>query len=701
MVEASVASPVEERPGLRRVVTGWTGQGSVPATGVGNQVRFVLDAISSLTWNWRTEVRFSAAAMAGGRVEGGGEQWLAEGTNVVVRAIADPGQVFIGWSGDFASSDSELKLVLARPVAVVAHFAPSVDNDALPDEWERRELGGLEKGADGDEDRDGRSNLDEYRMGTDPNHREVESISLGLESRWENVQRDPALPGQLVVRDFGAGFRGVWENSNDFREAVDGRFIGAENTVPGVSFEGPRLVIRTNVWEPGWRDFTARTVFSVGDNDGNCVYFRYQDERNWYRVTVCGENNNLDWRAPFGVTIQKRTAGVFTELAEDASIATDPSDASFYKRVQVAVTARGADFEVRVSGWNASATPPGWDLARELVLTFSDTDHANGRFGVGTWGQSGGGPATASNPVNAGVLIEDVVVESGGREVFREEWQQVPLAAELPVGWQPATTGASAGTWQVTAHGGILQTANFSTPSTGTVTEPRADGDGSILLAPALTSPNQALSFVFHPFDDDGIGFVYDFADTNNFARVLFVSEPTANGRIPQGVNVSRRMGGAWTNIFVANTDFVYRNGVPFSVDFAHRDGSYRMMARDLDDPSRTRSWSWADVSVGQGRRFGLSVWGETDAHFLRASAAELPVMQTSGSPRIAKVTVSGGVLTLDLADLGGVAYAVERADALSSSGWVTVAEGQTTAVWSMALPAGSSAGFLRIRQSR
>jgi hypothetical protein len=75
--------------------------------------------------------------------------------------------------------------------------------------------------------------------------------------------------------------------------------------------------------------------------------------------------------------------------------------------------------------------------------------------------------------------------------------------------------------------------------------------------------------------------------------------------------------------------------------------------------------------------------------------------MQTSGSPRIAKVTVSGGVLTLDLADLGGVAYAVERADALSSSGWVTVAEGQTTAVWSMALPAGSSAGFLRIRQSR
>lgn len=700
-IDASVASPVEERPGVRRVVVGWTGTGSVPAAGVGGQVSFVLNEISSLTWDWRTEIRLTASAEPGGRVQVPSGEWLAEGTNVVLTAVPDPGYVFAGWAGDFVSSGAVLGFPLSRPVTVVARFAASGDGDALPDDWELREFGGLASVAEGDEDGDGRTNLDEYRSGTDPRHRETVSVSEGFDSRWENVQRDPALPGQLVVRDFGGGYRGVWENSNDYREAVDGRFIGAENTVPGVSFEGPRLMIRTNVWDPAWKDIVARAVFSVGDNDGNCVYFRYRDERNWYRVTVCGENNNLDWRAPFGVTIQKRVDGVFSELAEDASIATDPTDLSFYKRIQVGVTARGSDFEVRVTGWDAGANPPGWDASRELVLTVSDADHPEGRFGVGTWGQSGGGPATASNPVNAGVLIEDVVVEVGGREVFREDWEQVPSAASLPAGWVPAYAGTAAGTWQVTAHGSILQTAIFSTATTGTAAQPKTDGDGSTLLAGTLTSPNQALEFVFHPFDDDGIGFVYDYQDTNNFSRVLFVSEATANGRVPQGFNVSRRVAGAWTDVVVGNTDFVYRNGVPFAVEFAHRDGAYRVTARDLDDPSRASGWAWNGEAMGAGRRFGLAVWGEADAHFLRARASELPVRAGSGGVRILRASVAGGVLTLELGDLGGSAYAVERAVSLAPAVWTTVAEGQTAATWTTPVPAGSGSGFYRLRQSR
>jgi|GEM_PF-2870439 len=74
--------------------------------------------------------------------------------------------------------------------------------------------------------------------------------------------------------------------------------------------------------------------------------------------------------------------------------------------------------------------------------------------------------------------------------------------------WIPTTrTGNAAGTWRVTTHGSILQTANYSTPTTGTDTLPKADGDGSILLAPAIPSPNQALAFTFafHPLDDDGM----------------------------------------------------------------------------------------------------------------------------------------------------------------------------------------------------
>jgi hypothetical protein len=477
----------------------------------------------------------------------------------------------------------------------------------------------------------------------------------GLASRWEMVQRDPVLPGQMVVRDFGGGFRGVWENSNDFREAVDARFIGADRVVPGVSFEGPRMVIRTNTWNPAWTDFTSTTVFSVGDNDGNCVYFRYRDEDNWYRVTVCGENNNLDWRAPFGVTVQKRTGGVFAELAEDASIATDPSDTSFYKRVRVTVKAEGPNIEVRVAGWNAQATPPAWDEGAELVLSLNDTDHPAGRYGVGTWGQSGGGPATASNPVNAGALIEAVTVSVGGSEVFREDWLGLPLAADLPAGWERVGSGAPAGTWQVTAHGTILQTSNYSSPSTGTATSLRADGDGTVLLAPALGSAGQRLEFGFHPFDDDGIGFVYDFRDTNNYARVLFVSEATGPGRVPQGVSVSRRSGGVWSDLVAGDPGFVYANGRPFAVEFSQQRGECRLTVWNLDATgSAPAVFGWSDVPAVATNRFGFTCWGETDAHFLHArgyAMAEAPVV---AAPVIRAIRFEGGVLRFEVAAADG-----------------------------------------------
>ncbi|MDO8631218.1 MAG: hypothetical protein Q7R41_12065, partial [Phycisphaerales bacterium] len=270
-VTASVTSPFEEFPGLRRVVTGWTGSGSVPFSGTGSSVTFSLNDISSLTWNWRTEVKLAAKAEAGGQVTAPTDEWLAEGTNVVVTAQPNAGFVFAGWSGDIASTARVLNLRMTRPLAIAARFEADSDNDGLPDKWEQTAFGSLTAVADGDPDKDGRSNLIEYQRGTDPGTAETLVASDGLTSRWENVQRDPVLPGQLVIRDFGNGFRGVWENSNDFREAVDTNFIGADFIVPGVSFEGPRILIRTNVWDPSWNDFTASAIFSVGDNDGNCV----------------------------------------------------------------------------------------------------------------------------------------------------------------------------------------------------------------------------------------------------------------------------------------------------------------------------------------------------------------------------------------------------------------------------------------------
>lgn len=701
-VTAAVPSPVEESPGVRRVATGWVGRGSVPALGSGTQVAFRMETVSSLTWTWKTEVRWEVSAGAGGRVAGAAAGWMDQGSAVAVSAVPDAGQVFVGWAGDVSGMSPTLNLTLTRPLTVRARFAADSDGDGLPDDWERRWFGGLVEGAEGDPDGDGRSNRIELERGTDPRGAESLVSMDGLASRWEMVQRDPVLPGQMVVRDFGGGFRGVWENSNDFREAVDARFIGADRVVPGVSFEGPRMVIRTNTWNPAWTDFTSTTVFSVGDNDGNCVYFRYRDEDNWYRVTVCGENNNLDWRAPFGVTVQKRTGGVFAELAEDASIATDPSDTSFYKRVRVTVKAEGPNFEVRVAGWNAQATPPAWDEGAELVLSLNDTDHPAGRYGVGTWGQSGGGPATASNPVNAGALIEAVTVSVGGSEVFREDWLGLPLAADLPAGWERVGSGAPAGTWQVTAHGTILQTSNYSSPSTGTATSLRADGDGTVLLAPALGSAGQRLEFGFHPFDDDGIGFVYDFRDTNNYARVLFVSESTGPGRVPQGVSVSRRSGGVWSDLVVGDPGFVYANGRPFAVEFSQQRGECRLTVLNLDATGSVPAvFGWSDVPAVATNRFGFTCWGETDAHFLHArgyAMAEAPVV---AAPVIRAIRFEGGVLRFEVAAAdGGVVgrYAVEAAEDVGSGRWTEVATGQTGTVWETPWRPGDAARFFRLR---
>ncbi|MBI4659138.1 MAG: hypothetical protein HY735_09875 [Verrucomicrobia bacterium] len=707
-VTASVASPVEDLPGLRRVATGWTGFGSVPASGAGTSVTFTLNDISGITWNWRTEVKLAATAGAGGRVSAPTGDWLPDGTNVVVTAQPDPGFVFAGWSGDLASAEPTLNLRLTRPYTITARFEADIDNDTLPDKWEQSYFGGLTATADGDPDKDGKTNLAEYQRGTDPNSAESLVASDGLSSRWENVQRDPALPGQFAIRDFGRGFRGAWENSNDFRNGNDTNFLGAGFLVDNTSFEGPRLIIRTNVWDPSWNNFTAQTVFSVGDNDGNCVYFRYKDENNWYRVTILGEqNNDVPARPVYGVSIQKRFNGQFADLGRDATIATDPADTAGYKRVRITVSAQGSNFEVRIVGWDAKATPPNWLAASEVVIKFTDDQLPTGRFGVGDWGQSGGS-LTPENPVNAGVLIENVVITAGGNEVFREDWGQFPLwqaapsLPQLPPGWSRPATGTPAGNWQTSAHGTIMELSNYNTPTTGTINQPKANGESTILLAPAPGVANYFLEIGFHPFDDDGIGFVYDFQDTNNFSRVLFVSEATANTRVPQGVSVSRKSAGVWSDIIAGDNSIVFRNGSPFAVEFANNNGEYRLKAWLTDDPATARTWAWTGPAAGATNRFGLTAWGMSDAHFLYARAYGLPTRgAVGGELRIGRISISGGNLVLDVLNPGGAAYAVESSATLAPGSWNIVARDQTGGQWTTALPAGASPVFYRLSRGR
>ena len=162
------------------------------------------------------------------------------------------------------------------------------------------------------------------------------------------------------------------------------------------------MVVRPNVWtNAAWgTNFTATWELSVGDNDGSCFYFRYNNESNWYRITLCGETAGAStWRPMEGISVQSRVNGMFaavplTEISTPGfAFYADPSDGTTtladtqagFKKSRVTVNATNENFEVRVTGWDwiSSTFSPSY----EWVYSFTETNLANGRIGFGLWGQ--------------------------------------------------------------------------------------------------------------------------------------------------------------------------------------------------------------------------------------------------------------------------------------------------------------------------
>ena len=97
-VTASVMAP-DPAGGVRAVCTGWTGTGSVPVSGEGSSVTFVITEDSSITWNWSTGywVEFSIVGKGTTTYEA---QWVAEGTNLVIPFSVNTPFYSLSLSGD-------------------------------------------------------------------------------------------------------------------------------------------------------------------------------------------------------------------------------------------------------------------------------------------------------------------------------------------------------------------------------------------------------------------------------------------------------------------------------------------------------------------------------------------------------------------------------------------------------------------------
>jgi len=126
-VAASVTSPWPgETNETRHVCTGWTGTGSVPASGTSTGVDFVIHAPSNLTWNWRTEHYLTVTSPIG---EPSGEGWYEE--NSTAYASFETGgitqentrYIFVNWTGDASGMGlTSEPIVMEEPKTAVANW---------------------------------------------------------------------------------------------------------------------------------------------------------------------------------------------------------------------------------------------------------------------------------------------------------------------------------------------------------------------------------------------------------------------------------------------------------------------------------------------------------------------------------------------------------------------------------------------------
>jgi hypothetical protein len=312
-VPASVATPVYDAPGVRRVLTGWQGGGSVPASGTTNSVTFTLSSLSLINWTWRTEYQLSVAASGEGQVTTSAGPWVEAGVAVTVTAQPNPGHIFLGWSGASASTVATQVFAMAGPRSLTAHFAADADADGLADNWELQYFGSLAQDGAGNPDGDDASNLAEFQRGTNPNFAEPLVVSDGLGSQWVNTGRDGFGGGGVPwpvksCCELGPGYRGAWDTSNDYLYGNDCTFVPANNLSTNNEASKLRFVDPPRVLDQRGLGHETQCTWelSVGDNDGSFFYSATTTIQLVPR-TLCGE---VEGPRPGAPTRRKRAGPI-------------------------------------------------------------------------------------------------------------------------------------------------------------------------------------------------------------------------------------------------------------------------------------------------------------------------------------------------------------------------------------------------------
>jgi hypothetical protein len=185
VVRATAAPVFAVSNGVRRTCLGWTGTGSVPATGTTHEVEFTWEADSILTWLWSEEVGLAQSSEPRGAIDT--TTWHARGavaSTETTWALAWAGSepyAFAQWSVDGArwpdatspSPNPATGIVMSGPrtaVALYMKFWEDANTNILSDWFEQRYWGGLQDDlvATNDPDGDLWTNLGEMLDNTNP-----------------------------------------------------------------------------------------------------------------------------------------------------------------------------------------------------------------------------------------------------------------------------------------------------------------------------------------------------------------------------------------------------------------------------------------------------------------------------------------------------------------------------------------------------